>query len=96
LINNAGVEPHVIWIGHDDHYLLVSTEIHRTKFANICTTLKVAVVLVDASKHYRYVEIREDGVDVVRGLQARSHIDTLSRKYTACRCYPNIGECRGG
>jgi hypothetical protein len=36
----------------------------------------------DPQATYRYVEIRGEVVETVRGDEARAHIDALSRKYT--------------
>jgi PPOX class probable F420-dependent enzyme len=81
LLPDGYPQTHVVWIDHDDECLLVNTEVHRTKFTNTQRDPKVSVVLVDAADHHRYVELRGDVVDVVRGEAARAHIDELSRKY---------------
>jgi PPOX class probable F420-dependent enzyme len=90
LLPNGYPQTHVVWIDHDDEYLMVNTEVHRTKFTNVQRNPKVAVVLVDTSNHHRYVEIRGDVIEIVRGPEARSHIDALSRKYRGHNYDPSI------
>lgn len=81
LLPDGYPQTHVVWIDHDDEHLLVNTEAHRTKFTNVLRDPRVTVTLVDAADHHRYLEIRGDVVDIVRGPLARAHIDALSRKY---------------
>lgn len=81
LLPDGYPQTHVVWIDHDDECLLVNTEAHRAKFANIQRDPRVGVVLVDSTDHHRYLEFRGDVVEVVGGERARTHIDRLSRKY---------------
>ena len=72
---------HVMWIDCDDEHLLVNTEVHRTKFANVRRDPRVAVAVVDRSDPYHYAEVRGTVVDTVTGPAARRHIDELSQRY---------------
>jgi PPOX class probable F420-dependent enzyme len=73
---------HVMWVDADDDHLLINTEVHRQKFKNVQNDPRVAVAVVDRELPYRYGEVRGRVVDMVRGDEARRHIDELSRKYT--------------
>jgi PPOX class probable F420-dependent enzyme len=75
------LQSHVMWVDTDDEHVLVNTEIHRRKFANLAPGAKATVVIVDAENPYSYVEVRGTVADHVRGPAAREHIDALSRKY---------------
>jgi PPOX class probable F420-dependent enzyme len=71
-----------LWVDADDDHLLLNTEVHRQKFRNVQSDPRVTVALWDSADPYFYVEVRGDVVDVVRGPEARAHIDELARKYT--------------
>ena len=73
---------HVMWVDADDDYVLVNTEVHRTKFRNVESNPIVTVTVIDASNPYHYVEIRGRVVEHVLGSEARAHIDRLAEKYT--------------
>ncbi len=62
--------------------MLVNTEIHRAKFANVSRDPRVAVSIIDAANPYHYAEVRGRVVETVGEPAARAHIDALSRKYT--------------
>lgn len=82
----------VMWVGADDDHILINTEIDRQKHRNVSRDPRVAVAVIDAENPYRYVEIRGEVVEQIRGREARDHIDQLSRVYGG-RDYPeeNIG-----
>jgi hypothetical protein len=71
-----------MWVDADDDYVLINTEVHRTKFKNVQLNPKATVTVMDASNPYHYVEVRGRVVEVVRGPEARAHIDRLAEKYT--------------
>jgi PPOX class probable F420-dependent enzyme len=72
----------VMWIDADDDHLLINTEVHRAKFTNTAHDPRVTVTIWDIDDPYRYVEVRGQVTDVVRGDEARAHIDTCSLRYT--------------
>lgn len=72
---------HMMWVDSDEEHLLVNTEVHRAKFANVERDPRVTVAIVDAANPYHYAEVRGRVVGTVRGDEARQHIDTLSMKY---------------
>lgn len=78
----------VMWVDADDEHLLINTEVHRQKFANVERDPRVTVVVWDAESPYRYVEVRGRVTEVVRGQEARDHIDACSRRYFG-KDYPN-------
>ncbi len=73
---------HVMWVDADDDYVLINTEVHRTKFKNVERNPVATVTVIDASNPYHYAEIRGRVVERIRGPEARAHIDRLARKYT--------------
>lgn len=81
LMADGSPQSHVMWIDTDGDHLLLNTEVHRTKFRNVERDPRVTVTIVDREDLYSYVEVRGEVVDVVRGPQARAHIDHLARKY---------------
>ena len=73
---------HPLWVDADDEFLLLNTEVGRQKFRNVERDPRITVTMWDPQRTYRYVEIRGEVAEVVRGDEARAHIDALSRKYT--------------
>ena len=73
---------HVMWVDCDDEHVLINTEIHRAKFKNVQEDPRVGVAIIDKDDPYRYAEVRGTVTDIVRGEEARRHIDDLSEKYT--------------
>ncbi|MGH9105527.1 MAG: PPOX class F420-dependent oxidoreductase [Acidimicrobiales bacterium] len=73
---------HVMWVDADDDHLIVNTEVHRQKFKNLSRDPRVTVTVIDAGNPYHYAEVRGRVVEIVKGKQARDHIDELSQKYT--------------
>lgn len=71
----------VMWVDADEEHILINTEVHRAKFANVQRDPRVAVTIWDRDDPYRYVEVRGEVVDVVRGQAARDHIDACSQRY---------------
>ena len=71
----------VMWVDADDDCLLINTEKHRRKYANVCRDPRVTVTIWDQDEPYRYAEVRGEVVETVAGPEARAHIDALSMKY---------------
>lgn len=71
----------VMWIDCDDTTLLINTEEHRRKVANVARDPRVNVVIWDRANPYHYVEVRGEVVEKIEGQRARDHIDELSHKY---------------
>ena len=72
----------VMWVDADDEAVLINTEVHRQKFANVRRDPRVTVTVIDAANPYRYAEIRGHVSETITGPAARAHIDALARKYT--------------
>jgi PPOX class probable F420-dependent enzyme len=81
---------HMMWIDADDDHLIVNTEVHRQKFKNMSADPRVAVTVIDAESPYRYIEARGRVTEIVRGDEARRHIDEASRRYTGAEYAPEI------
>ncbi|SHE68003.1 PPOX class probable F420-dependent enzyme [Ferrithrix thermotolerans DSM 19514] len=72
----------IMWIDADDDHLLINTEIHRAKYANVQKNPKVSVVIWDNANPYSYIEVRGEVVGTVLGEEALDHINKVSEKYT--------------
>jgi PPOX class probable F420-dependent enzyme len=73
---------HVMWVDADDDHVLINTEVGRQKLTNVDRDPRVTVTVIDAANPYHYAEVRGRVVEVVKGPEARQHIDKLSQKYT--------------
>jgi PPOX class probable F420-dependent enzyme len=72
---------HVMWVDADAEHVLINTEVHRAKFKAVEREPRVTVTIWDADDPYSYAEIRGRVTEIVRGDEARRHIDALSQKY---------------
>jgi PPOX class probable F420-dependent enzyme len=72
---------HVMWVDADDDHVLINTEVHRAKFKAVERDPRVTVTIWERADPYTYAEVRGRVVEIVRGPEARAHIDALSRKY---------------
>ena len=72
---------HVMWVDADDDHVLINTEVHRAKFRAVERDSRVTVTIWARGDPYSYAEVRGRVVETVRGVEARDHIDALSRKY---------------
>ena len=71
----------MMWVDADDDFVLINTEVERSKFRWTQRDPRVAVMVFDTSKPYRYAEVRGRVVGTINGDEARKHIDALSEKY---------------
>jgi PPOX class probable F420-dependent enzyme len=71
-----------MWVDADDEHLLLNTEIHRQKARNVQRDPRITVSIWDRDDPYRYGEVRGAVVEIVRGPEARDHIDQLAQRYT--------------
>jgi len=81
LLPDGQPQSQVMWVDADDDHILINTEMHRQKFKNVERDPRATVTIVEADNPYSYAEVRGRVVEVVRGDEARAHIDTLSQKY---------------
>ena len=81
LLPDGHPQTQVMWVGTDDEHILINTEVHRQKFRNVERDPRVTVTIWDREDPYRFVEVRGEVVEKVRGQEARDHIDELSQKY---------------
>ncbi len=71
----------VMWVDCDDEHIIINTEVHRAKFKNVKRDPRVVVLITDKDNPYEYAEVRGTVVELVHGVEARSHIDTLAWRY---------------
>lgn len=88
LFDDGDPQTQVMWVGCDDDHVLINTELHRAKFKNVEADPRVSVLVWDATNPYSYVEVRGRVAEIVRGDEARTHIDDLAVKYTG-KLYAN-------
>lgn len=81
LFEDGQPQTHVMWVDADDDHVLINTEVHRAKFRNAERDPRVTVTVWDADNPYRYVEVRGEVVEVVRGPEALEHIHACSHRY---------------
>jgi len=71
----------VMWVDSDAECILINTEKHRRKYANVRADPRVTVTLWDLEDPYNYLEIRGVVEEFIEGAPAREHIDRLSLRY---------------
>lgn len=81
LFEDGSPQTNIMWVGADEDHVLINTEVHRAKFANVESDPRVSVTVWDNDNPYRYVEVRGRVVDTIGGDTARDHIDELSQRY---------------
>ena len=81
LLPGGHPQTQVMWVDANEGHILINTEVHRQKFRNVERDPRVTVTIWDMEDPYRFVEVRGEVVEKVRGQEAREHIDELSHKY---------------
>jgi PPOX class probable F420-dependent enzyme len=81
LFDDGAPQTQVMWVDADDDHILINTEVHRAKFRNTERDPRVSVLIWAKDDAYRYVEVRGRVTEVVRGQEARDHIDHCSQVY---------------
>jgi PPOX class probable F420-dependent enzyme len=81
LLSSGHPQTQVMWVDANEQHLLINTEVHRQKFRNVERDPRVTVTIWDKDDPYRFVEVRGEVVEKVKGQEARKHIDELSQKY---------------
>jgi PPOX class probable F420-dependent enzyme len=81
LLPSGHPQTQMMWVDANNRHLLINTEVHRQKFRNVERDPRVTVMIWDKEDPYRFVEVRGEVVEKVKGLEARKHIDELSHKY---------------
>ena len=81
LLPGGHPQTQVMWVDANEQHLLINTEVHRQKFRNVERDPRVTVTIWDMEDPYRFVEVRGEVVEKVKGQEAREHIDELSHKY---------------
>lgn len=90
LLEDGWPQTQMMWVDADDDHVLVNTEIHRAKFANVQRDPRVTLTIWNHENPYQYIEVRGRVTGVVRGDEARAHIDHCARRYTGADYAPAI------
>ncbi|MEO8443529.1 MAG: TIGR03618 family F420-dependent PPOX class oxidoreductase [Gammaproteobacteria bacterium] len=76
-----------VWCSYDGRHILVNTEKHRAKYANLHARRPVTVLAVDPANVYHWIEVRGE-VEEETEQGADAHIDQLARLYLGVDKYP--------
>lgn len=76
------IQTQPLWVDADSEHVLINTEIHRSKFKNVQSDPRITVTILDRNDPMLWSEVRGRIAEVVRGSEAREHIDALAMKYT--------------
>jgi len=81
-----------LWIDREGDILRVNTAEGRQKIRNMRRDPRVAVLVLDRSDGFRWMQVRGRVIDVIGGEEAWQHINLLAQKYMG-RAYsgPNDG-----
>ncbi|MGI9646900.1 MAG: pyridoxamine 5'-phosphate oxidase family protein [Acidimicrobiia bacterium] len=89
LMASGHPQSHMMWVDTDGEHIIINTEIHRTKFRNLERNPLVTVLICETGNAWNYSEIRGHVAEIVRGQEARDHIDAMAKKYFGVDDYPN-------
>ena len=78
----------VMWIDCDDEHVIVNTEVHRAKFKNLEAEPRVALTIWETGDPTSYCEVRGRVVETVVGPEAKTHLDSLAKRYFGSDEYP--------
>src|SRR5215208_5978314 len=81
LLPGGHPQTQVMWVDADDQHLLINTEVHRQEFRNVERDPRVTLMIWHREDPYRFVEVRGEVVEKVKGPESRKYIDELSHKY---------------
>ncbi len=81
LFQDGSPQTHIMWVDTDGEYLLINTEIHRTKYLNIKNDERVNVMIWKHDDTFKFVEIRGKVIGEIKGEEALKNINDLSQKY---------------
>ena len=79
----------MMWVDCDGENIIFNTEIHRAKFKNLERDPKVTVTIMETGNPWSYSEVRGHVSEIVRGQEARDHIDSMAQRYMGVDDYPN-------
>lgn len=82
-------QSHVTWVDSDGEHIIFNTEVHRTKFKNLERNPIVTVTIIDEGNFRNWAEVRGHVAEIVRGQEARDHIDSMAKRYLGVDEYPN-------
>src|SRR3712207_9522983 len=80
LLPSGHPQTQVMWVDADDKHLLINTEVHRQKFRNVERDPRVTIMIWEMEDPYRFVEVRGEVVEKMRGPEARAHIDEIGKR----------------
>lgn len=89
MLPSGAIQNHPIWVDTDGEHILLNTELHRQKTKNVDVDPRVTVLVVHRDNPWNWSEIRGEVVEIVRGQEARDHIDAMAKKYLGKDDYPN-------
>ncbi len=78
---DGSLQSAVTWVDADDDHVLVNTELDRQRTRNVQRDPRINVLILGPDS-FHLAEVRGKVVEIVRGPEARAHIDALSMKYS--------------
>lgn len=88
LFEDGTPQTQMMWVDSDDEHVLINSEIHRVKVANVRRDPRVSVLIARADRPFEYAEVRGRVVETIGGQAARDHIDVVARRYLDVESYP--------
>src|SRR5687768_360728 len=71
-----------LWVDHDGTNVIINTVEGHQKALNLGRDGRVALLVLDRSSNFRWVQIRGRVTSIVRGEEAVEHINKLQKKYS--------------
>ncbi|MDD7966996.1 TIGR03618 family F420-dependent PPOX class oxidoreductase [Actinomycetospora lemnae] len=82
MLPSGRIQTQILWVGVKDGSVVVNTETHRRRFANVEADPRITVLIRDEQDPYRYAEVRGRVERTTTGPEARQHLDELAQRYT--------------
>lgn len=86
---DGSMQVHPMWCDTDGEHIMINTEVHRAKFHNLERDRSATVLIQEEGNHWSWSEVRGTVADIVKGPEARAHIDKLASVYMGKDEYPN-------
>jgi PPOX class probable F420-dependent enzyme len=71
-----------LWVDHDGTNVIINTVEGHQKALNLDRDKRVALLVLDRSQAFRWVQVRGRVTSIVRGEEAIAHIHKMQKKYS--------------
>ena len=86
IMSDGQPQSSIVWCGHDNGLVLISTTLERQKGKNIRNNPKVSVLILEPENANRFLSIRGDVIEITEN-NAIEFADKLTREYTSKKKY---------